>query len=121
MTHDELPKLPVNAQQFIQLFQNLIGNALKFGGKAPPQVQVSARREGAEWIFSVRDNGIGIDPRHYERIFILFQHLHTRDLYPGTGIGLTLCKKIVEHHGGRIWVEPAPGTGTVFCFTLPAR
>jgi PAS domain S-box-containing protein len=107
--------------QLGQLLQNLVGNAVKFRGEAPPRVHVSAERGEGEWTFSVADNGIGIDPEYAERIFVIFQRLHTRGEYPGTGIGLAICKKIVERHGGRIWFEPAPGGGTVFRFTLADR
>jgi light-regulated signal transduction histidine kinase (bacteriophytochrome) len=102
-----------------QLFQNLVGNAVKFHGNENPRVHVSARRNGKEWIFAVKDNGIGIDPRHQDRIFAIFQRLHSRKAYPGTGIGLAICKKIVERHGGRIWVDSAEGQGTTFYFTMP--
>ena len=106
--------------QLRQLFQNLIANAIKFRGERPPQVHVSAERNDRAWSFAVRDNGIGIDPDYRERIFVLFQRLHTRAEYPGTGIGLAMCRKIVERHGGRIWLESQPGQGTTFWFSLPA-
>jgi signal transduction histidine kinase len=120
VTHDALPTVHGDAYQLGLVFQNLIGNALKFGGAAPPRIHLTARREGRQWIFSVRDNGIGLDPQHAERIFEVFQRLHTRSEYPGTGIGLAICKKIIERHGGRIWVESEPGQGATFYFTLPA-
>jgi signal transduction histidine kinase len=101
------------------VFQNLISNAIKFGAPEGPRVHVSAERADGGWRFSVRDNGIGIEPRHAERIFRIFQRLHTRDEYPGAGIGLALCKAIVERHGGEIRVEPAPERGSVFAFTVP--
>ena len=105
--------------QLTQLFQNLIGNAIKFHGEAAPRVDVSVEPDGSSWRFSVRDNGIGVDAQYAERIFVIFQRLHGRDDYPGTGIGLAICKRIVERHGGRIWVEPAPEGGSIFYFTLP--
>jgi PAS domain S-box-containing protein len=117
---DELPRVFADPTQVIQLFQNLLGNALKYRSAERPRVLVRARRVGAFFELSVADNGIGIDPRYFERIFILFQRLHTRTAYPGTGIGLSLCRKIVERHGGRIWVESEPGRGATFFFTLPA-
>jgi PAS domain S-box-containing protein len=120
ITHGPLPAVCVNAGQLTQVFQNLIGNAVKFHGPQPPQVHVEARREGPQWVFSVADNGIGIEPQYYERIFNIFQRLHGREQYPGTGIGLAICKKIVERHHGRIWVESQPGVGSTFCFALPA-
>jgi signal transduction histidine kinase len=122
ITHDALPVVQADATQIIQLLQNLIGNAIKFHGAEPPQVHVSAQRRGSEWLFAVRDNGIGIDPRHADTVFHIFKRLHTSDRYPGTGIGLAVCKRILERHGGRIWVEPnQPGPGTTFYFTLPVN
>ncbi|HEX8203479.1 MAG TPA: ATP-binding protein, partial [Isosphaeraceae bacterium] len=117
----ELPVVRADATQLTQLFQNLISNAIKFRGPDPPRIAVEARRRGPAWVFSVCDNGIGIDPRHVERIFLIFQRLHSRAEYPGTGIGLALCKRIVERHGGRIWVDSRPGRGSSFVFTLPAE
>jgi len=121
VTHDPLPTVTAVPGQLGQVVQNLISNALKFRGPEPPNIHLSAQRQGPNWLFSVRDNGIGLDPTQAERIFQMFQRLHTRQEYPGTGIGLAICKKIVERHGGRIWVESAPGQGATFFFTLPAR
>jgi PAS domain S-box-containing protein len=118
---DPLPTVEGDPTQLGQLFQNLIGNALKFTGDRRPKVHVSAASEGAAWRFSVRDNGLGVDPQHVERIFEPFRRLHTRDAFPGTGIGLAIAARIVELHGGRIWVEPAPGGGSVFTFTTADR
>jgi PAS domain S-box-containing protein len=120
VTHDALPKVNVDDTQLVQLLQNLIGNAIKFRNKEEtPCIHVSADDAGAEWRFCVADNGIGIEPQYFERIFLVFQRLHTRDEYAGTGIGLAICKKVVDRHGGRIWVESAPGQGSKFYFTLP--
>jgi PAS domain S-box-containing protein len=118
----ELPTVRGDERELSQLFQNLISNALKFHGDESPRVRVTAQAEagGAEWGFAVADNGIGIEPRHAERIFKMFQRLHGRETYPGTGVGLAICKKIVEHHGGRLWVEPSVEGGSVFKFTLAA-
>lgn len=119
---DPLPKIYGDDTQLIQLFQNLIGNAIKFKRPdAVPTIRVGAVRIGKAWQFSVSDNGIGIGPEYFERIFVIFQRLHAKSEYPGTGIGLALCKKIVERHGGRIWVESKPGEGTTFHFTVPDR
>jgi light-regulated signal transduction histidine kinase (bacteriophytochrome) len=118
VTHDPLPTVQADRSQLVQLFQNLIGNAVKFHGEQPPRVHVGAQREEDGWTFFVRDNGIGIEPRFGERVFEIFQRLHERDRYPGTGVGLSICKRIVEHHGGRIWVESQLGKGATFFFTL---
>jgi PAS domain S-box-containing protein len=115
-----LPSLPVVRSAITQLFQNLISNAVKFRGSQPPRITIDAEPLGEDWRFSVADNGIGIDPNHFGRLFILFRRLHGREQYPGTGIGLALCKKIVERHGGRIWVESRKGEGSTFHFTLPS-
>ncbi|MEO5956281.1 MAG: ATP-binding protein [Nitrospiraceae bacterium] len=119
VTHDPLPTVMADGRQLGQLFQNLISNAIKFRSGEPPQVYVSAERRTGEWLFSVRDNGIGVDPQYAERIFVIFQRLHNREEYPGTGIGLAICKKIVERHGGRIWVTSQTGQGAAVHFTLP--
>jgi PAS domain S-box-containing protein len=120
VTVDALPTVRADAGQLAQLFQNLVGNALKYRGASPPEVHVEAKHSGLEWEFAVRDNGIGIEDQYFERIFVLFQRLHTRNEYAGTGIGLALCRKIVERHGGRIWLESAVGRGSIFRFTIPS-
>jgi signal transduction histidine kinase len=103
-----------------QIFQNVLGNAVKFRRHdVPPEVHIGARRVGRMWELCVRDNGIGIDPEYHDKLFVLFKRLHSREQYPGTGIGLAICKKIVEQHGGEIWMESKPGEGAAFFFTLP--
>jgi PAS domain S-box-containing protein len=120
VTQDKLPTIHCDEVQLAQLFQNLIGNALKFRKPdAAPAVHVGAADHGEEWEFTVRDNGIGIEPQYFERIFMVFQRLHNKGEYPGTGIGLAIVKKVVERHGGRIWVQSQPGAGTTFHFTMP--
>jgi len=116
--YDGLPTLNADPLQLAQVFQNLISNAIKFRGDETPNIQISAERRDGEWLFSIRDKGIGIDPKFRERIFVIFQRLHTREQYPGTGIGLAICKRIIDRHGGRIWVESEPGKGSNFFFTI---
>jgi PAS domain S-box-containing protein len=120
ISRDDLPQVLADEGQLVQVFQNLIGNAIKFRRQDPPRIHVGARREGADWIFSVRDNGIGIESEYFDRIFVIFQRLNPREIYPGTGIGLAITKKIVERHGGRIWVESQPGEGSTISFSIPA-
>jgi hypothetical protein len=115
-----MPRVLGDATPLLQLIQNLIDNGIKFRGSERPQITVTAELQGEEWRFCVRDNGIGIPPEHQDRVFKIFQRLHPREKYPGTGIGLAVCKKTVEHHGGRIWVESELGQGCAFYFTLPA-
>ena len=119
--HGRLPMVLADDMQLVQLFQNLLGNAIKFRGAKPVLIYVGGERRGNDWLFWLRDNGIGIEPQYVERIFLIFQRLHGRSQYPGTGIGLAIAKKIVERHAGRIWVESEPGKGSTFYFTLPAR
>lgn len=116
-----MPVIMADDTQMIQLFQNLIGNAIKFKNKNPPKISIDCKEKNGNYIFSVSDNGIGIEKEYYDRIFMIFQRLHTRDKYPGTGIGLAVCKKIVERHGGSIWLESEVGKGTIFYFSIPKR
>lgn len=120
VTHDPLPTLAVDRGQIVRLFQNLVGNAVKYRNpEKAPMVHVSAEQKGTEWVFSVRDNGIGFDPQYAAAIFSPFKRLHTAEEYPGTGVGLAICRRIVQAQGGRIWAESQPGEGATFLFTLP--
>ncbi len=121
VTHDKLPTVMADGGQLVQLFQNLIGNGIKFHGEEAPRVHISAQVRDTDYLFSVRDNGIGIAPEYYDRLFKIFQRLHTREEYPGSGIGLAVCKRIVERHGGRIWIESQVGKGSTIYFTLSKR
>ena len=119
VTHDPLPTVKADPRQLVQVFQNLIANAVKFRDSRPPRVHISADRDGRGWRFTVRDNGKGMEVADLERIFLIFQRLHARGEYPGTGVGLAICKRIVERHGGRIWADSELGEGSVFMFTVP--
>ncbi len=119
VSHDPLPTVMADQDQLTQLFQNLVGNAIKFHGPEAPRIHVSAEASAHAWTLAVRDNGIGLESQYAQRIFVIFQRLHTAAQYPGPGIGLAICKKIVERHGGRIWVESTPGAGACFKFTMP--
>lgn len=119
ITCDDLPTLYVEAGPLVQVFQNLIGNAMKFHGPEAPRITIRAQQKDAQWVFSVADNGIGIDPEQAENVFVIFKRLHSRSEYPGSGLGLAICKKIVEQMGGSIWVESQLGKGATFKFTLP--
>jgi light-regulated signal transduction histidine kinase (bacteriophytochrome) len=120
ITIKELPSVRADATQMLQVFQNLIGNAIKFRSERPLEIQVEARHDQGFWILSIKDNGIGLDLKQRDKIFKIFQRLHSRQKYPGSGIGLSICKKIIERHGGSIWVEPIPDAGSTFYFTLPS-
>jgi hypothetical protein len=121
ITHVPLPEIHADKGQIEQLLQNLISNAIKYCNDEPPRIDISVNQANEEWVFSITDNGIGIDPQFFDRIFIIFQRLHGKDAYSGTGIGLAICKKIVERHGGKIWVESEPGKGATFYFTLSGK
>ena len=119
VSYGSLPKIMADSIQLVQVFQNLIINGIKFHGEEAPKIHISAEKKANEWLFSVQDNGIGIDPRCFKKIFVLFKRLHKSEEYPGTGIGLAICKKIIEKQGGRIWVESEQSKGSTFYFTLP--
>jgi light-regulated signal transduction histidine kinase (bacteriophytochrome) len=121
ITSDSLPVVFGDSTQLGQMFQNLLANALKFHGTRTPEIHVSVRQAGDDWVFSVKDNGIGIATEYFERIFVIFQRLHTIEEYGGTGIGLAVCRRIAERHGGRIWVESVAGQGSIFYFSIPKR
>ena len=118
VTFDRLPTIQAHEIRLVQLLQNLVGNGIKYRRADPPQIHVTACRRDADWLFSVRDNGIGIKPEYAQQVFGIFKRLHG-NTYPGTGIGLAVCQRIIERYGGRIWVESTPGEGSLFCFTLP--
>jgi light-regulated signal transduction histidine kinase (bacteriophytochrome) len=123
ITAEPMPMVSADETQMSQLLQNLISNAVKYHGPDPPEIRISSclAPNGTEWMFAVRDNGIGINPMYQDKIFQMFQRLHTRDEYEGTGIGLAIAKRIIERHGGKIWVESTEGSGSTFFFTIPLR
>ncbi len=121
VTHDSLPTVNGSPSQLAEVFQNLIDNAIKYHGPVPPHVHVSAEQTDGQWVFSVHDNGIGIDGKHVDHIFTVFKRLHSHDEFPGTGIGLAICKRAVERHGGQLSVESQLGNGSTFHFTIPVR
>jgi light-regulated signal transduction histidine kinase (bacteriophytochrome) len=121
VTRADLPSVRVHEFQLEQIFQNLIGNAIRYRASAPPRIHVAAVQQGSAWLFSVQDNGIGIDPQYKEQIFGIFKRLHNTSEYPGTGMGLAICERIVQRTGGRIWVESEAGRGSTFYFTIPRR
>ena len=121
ITYDEMPTLKVDRTQFLQLFQNFISNAIKFRRKVPPKIHIGVREGNVAWLFSIKDNGIGIESKYFDRLYNIFYRLHTKEEYPGTGIGLPICKKIIQRYGGKIWVESEVGKGTTFYFTIPKK
>ena len=121
ITYDKLPTLKVDKTQFLQLFQNYISNAIKFRSEIPPKVHIGVKLENNMWVFSIEDNGIGIESKYFDRLYNIFYRLHTKEEYPGTGIGLPICKKIVQRYGGKVWVESELGKGSTFYFSIPIK